>query len=283
MSELLQRDFTKGEKYLDEYRELCKVETNPQMLPDVRRQAEEEQQRRLSNCLCLIAKGREQQGRLLDAFEAYQEYSVQGSKQGLIGALDNPGVKSAPEVWARRRITAMLAKATPEQRKPLEERLSQKYAEVKKKGNVEELQQFVDTFGSLSDAGREARLLLAERLMEDTKADSLLKAEMQLLASATRQRTVRSPVKPSRHFPAVGRKDLMDEASYCYRVLGRDFADVVVRDGKTGGNLYNERFTDKHLLMLPSLDEPIQSWPTTRKITVKPVEYVNTHSAAAIR
>ena len=61
----------------------------------------------------------------------------------------------------------------------------------------------------------------------------------------------------------------MDEASYCYRVLGRDFADVVVRDGKTGGDLYNERFTDKRLLMLPSLDEPVQAWPTTRKITVK--------------
>ena len=182
MSELLQRDFTKGEKYVDEYRDLCKVETTPEMLPDVRRQKEEEQQRRLGNCLCLIAKGREQQGKLLDAFDAYQEYSVQGSKQELIGALDDPGVKAAPEVSARGRITAMLAKATPEQRKPLEERLSQKYAEIKKKGDVEELRQFVDTFGSLADAGKEARLLLAERLMEDNKGDALLKAEMQLLA-----------------------------------------------------------------------------------------------------
>ena len=91
-----------------------------------------------------------------------------------------------------------------------------------------------------------------------------------------------SPVKPSSAARLWGARNRWTKPAIVTGP-GRDFADVAVRDGKTGGDLYNERFTDKRLLMLPSLDEPSQSWPTTRKITVKPVEYVNTHSAAAIR
>src|SRR5262249_51460873 len=50
------------------------------------------------------------------------------------------------------------------------------------------------------------------------------------------------------------RKNLMEDATHYYRVLGRDFAKVIVKDGRTGQDFYNDLATDKRLL--PFLDEP---------------------------
>src|SRR5262249_24924248 len=71
LTELLQRDFNAGEKYLAEYKALCEVSIPAETTADERKGLEEEQQRRRCTFLTLSAKGREQQGRLLDAFQAY--------------------------------------------------------------------------------------------------------------------------------------------------------------------------------------------------------------------
>jgi outer membrane protein assembly factor BamB len=54
------------------------------------------------------------------------------------------------------------------------------------------------------------------------------------------------------------RKELMDDAAWYYRILARDFAHTVVRDGKTGADIYNDLATDKRFL--PYLDDPQQAW-----------------------
>jgi len=50
----------------------------------------------------------------------------------------------------------------------------------------------------------------------------------------------------------------MEEAAYYYRILGREYPKVMIRDGKTGEDLLNELATDKRFL--PHLDEPGQAW-----------------------
>ena len=267
MTELLSRDFNQGEKFLAEYRELCTVDIAPQTSPQGRRLAEEDQQRRLANCLCLVAKGREQQGRLADAFDAYLEIGGFNKTQELISVIDEPTVKTAQDVWARGRISAMIAKAQPEQLAPLEEKIAQKFAEARK-GDVQELRRFVGAFGSLLTAGKEARLLLAQHLMEDTSPAAFLDAEAQLLAlrkqTEHRQLAGQAVETLARLY---ARKGMLEDACYCYRsILARDFAKVVIRDGKTGEDIYNEMFTDKRFV--GQLDEPEQAW-LGRKIKVE--------------
>jgi len=51
------------------------------------------------------------------------------------------------------------------------------------------------------------------------------------------------------------RKGLMDDAAYFYRLLARDFAEVAVRDGKTGAEVLADLSADKRFW--PYLDEMI--------------------------
>lgn len=259
LTELLQRDFNTGEKYLDEYRALCQVEIDPRASAAERQELEAEQQRRQANYLCLLAKGREAQGRLVEAFDAYQEFGVLAANKELISVVDEPAVKARPDVWAQGRIAAMAARATPEQRKPLEERIAQKYREVKEKGDLEELRRFVGMFGSLFDVGKEAWLSLAERLVDEEGSAALLEAERHLLVLRHQKD---DPQLAARAVEALARlmarKGLLEDAAYYYRILGKEFAQVEVRDGKTGADLFDELATDKRFL--PYLDEPGQVW-----------------------
>src|SRR5262249_27938109 len=50
------------------------------------------------------------------------------------------------------------------------------------------------------------------------------------------------------------RKGLFEDAAGCYRKLGRDFGQIVIRDGKTGAELLDEMAADQRLL--PYVDEP---------------------------
>src|SRR5581483_8708891 len=71
LTDLLQNDFPTAEKYLDEYKELCKVEVPADADPALKARLADEQVRREVSYLSLLGRGRERQGRLLDAFAAY--------------------------------------------------------------------------------------------------------------------------------------------------------------------------------------------------------------------
>lgn len=261
LTELLQRDFSAAEKYLDEYKGLCKVEIAPDATTEVKRQLEAENQTRQANYLCLLAKGREAQNRFVDAFDAYQEFGVVAANRELISVVDEPSVKARPDVWAQGRIAAMILKAkkNPDHRKELEDRIAQKYQEVKKKGDIESLRQFAGMFGSLFEVGKEAWLTLAERLVEEQGGTSLLEAERYLLVLRHQKD---DPQLAGRAVEALARlmarRGLLEDAAFYYRVLGREFAKVEVRDGKTGSEIFDELATDKRFL--PYLDEPGQVW-----------------------
>ena len=254
LTELFQRDFEGSEKYLHEYEEMCKVDIPKNALPEEVQKLQDEQRRRQGNLLCLLGKGREKQGRLVEAFDAYMKYGTLNGNKQMVSVVDQPAVQARPDVWAQGRIDDMLKKATPEQRRPLEAQITTEWEKVRG-GDTEALRHFVALFGSIFEAGKKARLELAERLIDD---NVFLEAEMQLHIlrdQADRPMAGRAVEALAR---LMIRKGLMEDAAYFYRLLGRDYADVLIKDGKTGSDFYNELATDKRFL--PFLDDLQSIW-----------------------
>jgi outer membrane protein assembly factor BamB len=257
-------DFTANEQYLKEFEALCTVEASPDALPEEKLRAQEEQRIRRNRVLFLVADGREKQGKLLEAFQAYQEFGAQaGGGKELIPVPDDQTVKARADVWAQGRIAAMIARASPAQRKPLEAKIAAEWQAVKATNDPAAIRRFVVVFGALFQAGKEARLFLAERLMQDDNKENFLEAELQL----QQLRQVKDdPATVGRAVEALARlmikKGLLEDAAYYYRELGRDFANVPVRDGKTGGDFYNELVTDKRFL--PYLGGGTRPWKGVR-------------------
>jgi outer membrane protein assembly factor BamB len=254
-----QPDFSANEKYLDEYKAMCAVPIPADATPEDRKRLEEEGQRRQANFLCLLAKGREEQGRLREAFQAYMDFSIKAANRDLVSVVDQPTIRARPDIWAQGRIAAMVAKATAAQRQPLEDQIAKQWADVRASSDLEKLRRFVAVFGSLFNVGIEARFQLAERLIRE---NAFLEAELHLL----QLRHQEDPPLAARAVEALARlmirKGLLEDAAYWYRLLGRDYAKVVVRDGKTGADFAKTLATDKRLLAY--LDEPCSPWEGAR-------------------
>jgi outer membrane protein assembly factor BamB len=263
LTEYLQHDFDKAEKYIDEYKGLCKIAVDVAANADDRAKADAETRRRTATFLSLVGRGREGQGRLGDAFDAYLEYGTLASGPELLSVDEDRSVKAPANVWAQGRIGAMIRKAPAEQRARLEQKIGERWKEVREAAgsnpDLEPVRRFVAVFGVQSKVGRDARLYLAERLMNENGAHTLIEAEQQLLALRRQEEdpgmaglAVESLAR------LMARKGLLEDAAHFYRVLGRDFAKVVVRDGKTGADIFNDLATDKRFLAY--VDEPGQAW-----------------------
>ncbi len=277
LTELFQRDFDAAEKYLPEYETLCKVDLEGVSSETEKLERQNEARRRRANFLCLVAKGKQAQGKLVEAFERYMEFSALANKDELTSVIDEPTVRAAPDVWSQGRIRAMVASATAEQRKPLEERIAVRWKELQngsaEKG-LDDLRNFVNVFGSMFKVGKEARLHLAERLMDDPDPLSLLEAErhLYLLRGPSEE-----PAVAARAVECLARlntrKGMLKDAAYYYRLLRRDFPNVPVSDGKTGSDIFDEQATDKRLL--PFMDEPDRLGGGSKRITTSPPEVGN--------
>jgi hypothetical protein len=272
LKEYLYQKFDDAEKYLDEYRELCKVQVDPTAPQGERLKAEQQQQQRTATYYFLLAQGREHQGKLLDALDAYLQFAAAGAEipelQDIIG---ERSPRAKPEIVARGKIESMARRATEEQRKPLEERVTREYAEISKVGSdPEALRRFVSLFGLEFKLGRDARLQMAEQLLDEEGTANLLEAERQLLLLRYQED---SPQLAAQAVEALARlmarKGLngMEDAAFYYRVLGTEFSNVPVRDGKTGRDLLEELPTDKRFL--PYLDEPGQGGNVPTNIKAK--------------
>jgi outer membrane protein assembly factor BamB len=255
LTELLRQDFKSAEQYLQEYRELCQVAIPEDATAEERRKGEQEQRRRQAGFLCLLADGREKQGRLMEAFQAYLDFGALAEAKELVSVINEPAVKAQPDVWAQGRIATLVAKASPEQRTSLEKEIADRWKGVEDSKNLDAMRRFVKAFGSLFRVGRQARLHFTERLMEE---NLFIEAEMHLL-QLRRQKD--DPQVAAQAVEALARlmarKGLMDDAAYYYRILGTDFANVQIRDGKTGAELFRELATDKRFLpYLEEVDSP---------------------------
>jgi outer membrane protein assembly factor BamB/tetratricopeptide (TPR) repeat protein len=251
LTELLRQDFNAAEPYLEEYKELCQVPIPEKATAEERQECEREQRRRLAGFLCLLADGREKQGRLMEAFQAYLDFGALAEAKELVSVINEPAVKAQPDVWAQGRIAALVAKASLAQRRSLESEIAARWKVVEGTNDLDAMRRFVKAFGSLFPVGRQARLHFAERLMEENQ---FIEAEMQLLQL---RRQKEDPQIAAQAVEALARlmtrKGLLEDAAYYYRILGIELGNVVVRDGKTGAELFRELATDKRFL--PYLDE----------------------------
>jgi outer membrane protein assembly factor BamB/tetratricopeptide (TPR) repeat protein len=253
--------FNDAERNLKEYEGLCKLDIDADATAAERAKAETEQRRRRATYLWLVGKGREEQGRLVEAFEKYQEFGAEAGKQSeLVPAVDDPQVKAAPDVWSRGRILAMMNNAKPENREPLEKLIAEKWNKIRATNDLNELRAFVRMFGAASNAGKEARLELVERLMEQKESGDehpLVEAELELNQFRTGRHSPELAARATESLARLyTRKGLLEDAAYCYRKLGKEYGKIVLREGKTGQQIYDDdAATDKRLL--PYLDDPL--------------------------
>jgi outer membrane protein assembly factor BamB/tetratricopeptide (TPR) repeat protein len=258
ITELLQDNFSAGEKMLDEYKTLCQVEIPPGVTEAQKKMLGEEELRRKSNFYCLVAKGKETQGKLLEAFEAYMSFGTLVGNKEMVSVIDEPNTNARPDVWARGRIQSMIKKATPEQRKPLEDKVVAEWNKVKDANDLDALRGFVKVFGGMFEAGTDAKVMLADKLSATGSEDDGREAEYMLLALRDGDDALAAAKAAESLARLYIRKGLLDDAVGMYAELGKQHGKTVIRDGKTGADLFNDLITDKRFL--PYLEPPSSTW-----------------------
>jgi outer membrane protein assembly factor BamB/tetratricopeptide (TPR) repeat protein len=265
MTQLFQKDFAAAEKHLEEYRELCHVPVPPNATPEQRLLVQAEERRRQTNLLCLIVRGREQQpGRLVEALRAYEDLYRHDAGGRMVTVLDDPIVQARLDVWVQGRITALFQRLQAEETRGLQTEITREWQRIQGSEEIDTLESFVALYGPVATVGNEARLQLAERLLAEREHGRFLEAELLLLQV---QGSAREPVLLARATEALARlcadKGFLDDALLHYRRLVQDFAGVVVRDGLTGGAIWEELQLDKRFL--PVLQEGATAWKSTFK------------------
>jgi outer membrane protein assembly factor BamB len=264
LTTLFKDDFAGAEQYLAEYADLSDVEAPTNADADTKQRFAAERIRRQAAYLELLGRGRESQGRLLDAFNAYEQYSELSGHKELVDSLDEPNTKARPDIWSRGRIQALLTEANDADRKTLEAEITKRLSTVRAAASLDGLRKFVALYGPISASGKAARLELAERLLATGDADDLTEAERilatlcygsrdrrddPLAAGKATELMIRVCIRRGRYENAVG----------FARQLAEEFPEVPVREGMTGRQYFNEMSTDKRFL--PYLDTPTAIWP----------------------
>ncbi|HZZ79968.1 MAG TPA: PQQ-binding-like beta-propeller repeat protein [Gemmataceae bacterium] len=256
LTDLMQVDFPKASKdYLETYRSLCSVPGN-----------NGEEQQRLAKYFRLVGQGREAEGNLVDAFKMYKDFGglPLHKQNGGITTPEDPNTKIPVNVWLRGRISGMLAKATPQQKAPLEATIADEWKIVDAKKDLEAIRTFVGMFDIPVKVGRDARIRLAETIMERSDKPAFLEAEMSLY-QITSSEYRKDPATGGRALATLAKleeakatSDSTRLAAAYYRDLNRDFPKDAVRGAKTGADLFSELATDKRFL--PYLEDRSSPW-----------------------
>ncbi|MCS6865653.1 MAG: PQQ-binding-like beta-propeller repeat protein [Gemmataceae bacterium] len=261
-TELLRADFEAGEEFLAEYEALCEVPPSPNETPEDRIRREDETKRRKRLHYYLLARGREKQGRLSEAFDHYLALANLGESKQLLDTPDEPNVKMRPDVWARGRIESMIRRASsPQARQALEVRVNREWEKVKDSKNLQQLREFVAVFGPYFDSGREAQFQLADLLLATNNDADAREAQMHLAQLRVSAEDVRIRARATEALAQLMIKNrMMEDAVAMYLQLGKEFPNVIVRDGKTGADFLTNLLTDKRLL--PYLEPTRYPMPT---------------------
>lgn len=256
MTDLFQADFDfASARYMEEYRELCKVPNDAVA-----------QQEREAKFLRLLGHGREEEGNLVAAFKAYREFGSLPlyQKEG-VPALDDPLRRIPAQVWLRARVSAMFARASAQQRKPLEEEVQKEWQVVRDSNQINAIRAFVNMFDVPFPVGQAARLHLANTIIQNNDRGSFLEAELCLEQLRTGDLGHMADVGGqalealARLAVRRGSAQSMKLAAAYYQQLAREFPQADFPGGKTGQQLFNELAADKRFL--PFLDEIGNHWP----------------------
>jgi outer membrane protein assembly factor BamB/tetratricopeptide (TPR) repeat protein len=253
LTQLLQRDFPTGEKYLAKYEELCQKPAPAGLTPEQLDAFQKEQRRRLLNLYAIRARGREGQGRVAQALQDYRKLYDTAGAGDLLPVPDDPTARMRSDLWVQGRVAALAKQAAPADRKALEEEITGDWKTAQSAGDEAALARFVGlyglTAGPLGAPAREARLMLADRLIESRDRHRALEAELHLhyLSKQTD-----SPDLAARALYAwarlLTRHGLLGDAVAVYRTLARDYPTAVVHDGKTGAQLLEGLGDDKRFV-----------------------------------
>lgn len=261
-TELLRADFNAAEEFLKEYETLCEIPAQAGEAPEEKVRREDDTKRRKRQYQFLLARGRESQGRLGEAFDHYLALANLGEGKQLIEMPDEPNVKMRPDVWARGRIESMIRRAaTPQAKKSLEDRVNKEWNAVKDGNDLKKLREFVAVFGPFFDSGREAQFKLAELLLSTKNEGDAREAQTHLsqLRVSAEDPTVRARATEALAKLMIDNR-MMEDAVGLYLQLGKEYPDIVIRDGKTGADFLNSLLTDKRLL--PFLEPSRYPLPT---------------------
>lgn len=264
-TEMLRADFNAAEPFLKEYEVLCEMPVGAAETPEDKVRREDETKRRKRLHYYLLARGRETQGKLGEAFDHYLALANLGEGKQLLDMPDEPNVKMRPDVWARGRIESMIRRAaTPEAKKSLEARVQKEWDLVKDGTNIQRLREFVAVFGPFFATGTEAQFKLADVLLSTNNDADTREAQTHLSQLRV---TSDDPVVRARATESLAqlmiKSRMMEDAVGLYVQLGKEYPDVVIRDGKTGADFLTNLLTDKRLL--PFLEPSRYPLPTRMK------------------
>ena len=268
--EYFARDFTKAEPYLKKFESLCVIsipsDASQQMVEEIRL----EEKKRKFNYLCLLAKGREIQGKTIDAFDTYLEIATFPGSSGFQKVNEQAGLRATPDVWARGRIASLVGKIDIADKANLERRISLKWSRIES-GNVPLAEQraFVKVYCSILESGRSAQLSLAKHLANEGGAHSLLQAEQDFLDLVE---NAQSRELSGRALVALGElylsRNLPDDAAYCFRQIGSQYSEVII-DGIKGSQWLNSALADRRMAPFISGDP---EWFSRGVVKALPIE-----------
>jgi outer membrane protein assembly factor BamB len=249
-TEILRIDFAAGEPFLEEYKTLLEVPLVSDD-PAERQRIIDEQLTRKSRYLSLMARGREKQGRLVEAYGYYREFASLGENKQLIAIDGEPYSQCRPDVWARGRIDAMIRTAKDAAaKKDLEALVAKEWDAVRDGKDLARLREFVRIFGPYFAAGQQAQFKLAESLLATADEDHAREAEALLsnLVASAPDGDAGAARAADTLAGSLLKKQLFEDAVALYGQIGTRFAATTIRDGKTGRDLLSDLLIDRRLL-----------------------------------
>ena len=268
-TELLRQSFAASEGFLDEYAALCESYLDPNETVENTEEHAAKVLERRRLYLSLLAKGREGQGRLDEAFDNYMALARLGADL-LQPDPDEPSVLRRADVAARGRIQAMIGRAAPDARKGLEARVTREWEAVRGGNDLARLKEFVGVFGPFFPAGSEAELLLADKLTATNDDTAAREAQLHLHRVRTTAAEPKLRARATADLAGLMVKaGMLDESVRLYLQLGSEFKDVAVTDGKTGADYLTDLLTDRRLL--PYLEPSRYPLPTRVRVEDKSV------------
>jgi len=148
----------------------------------------------------------------------------------------SPGLSVRRDRWIRAQLAALREEAGASGTKVLERPVAVRLEAALAAGDVQSLRGFLALFGDHPSAVK-ARQALIDRLRQRGR---LLEAELDLWkaqSSEDRDEAAWATAELAAVFAEAKRPG---GAAWCYRRLGREFADVVCRDGKTGREIFEK-------------------------------------------
>jgi len=262
LSEAFQEDFDKWEPMLGRFEEMTSVVSSSASASETEKAAARD---RRSIFLGLVARGREKQGRLMEALKDYDQLAETAAADSFLTPHDDSSLKITPESLLRGRLRAMRQSAKPESLTGLDSYLNARLDSLKKEaGQQEALKKFVQVFGPFFPGGRQAGTDWTRKSSEDASTVDLIQAERFLGAQPGRIPEDWAAPDAARALDALAvlyqNKNLLPDSASILSDLARRFPNETIRPGMTASRLYNDLAADRRFL--PFLAEPRLINPT---------------------